>query len=90
MEQVKNDEIRSLVRENYGKVAEAGGAGCGCSSSSDCCTDSKAIAKKVSVGLGWGILMMTSLLSRKARIWDSAVGILRQLRHYNPERLCLI
>jgi len=53
MEHVKNDEIRSLVRENYGNVAEAGGAGCGCSPSSDCCTDTKATAKTVSVGLGY-------------------------------------
>jgi len=52
MEHVENDEIRSLVRENYGKVAEASGAGCGCSPSSDCCTDSKEAARKVSVGLG--------------------------------------
>jgi arsenite methyltransferase len=53
MEHVRNDEIRSLVRENYGKVAEAGGAGCGCSPSSACCTDTKSTAKKVSVGLGY-------------------------------------
>ena len=53
MEHVKNDEIRGLVRENYGKVAEAGGAGCGCMPSSDCCTDTKAAAEKISVGLGY-------------------------------------
>jgi arsenite methyltransferase len=53
MEQVKNDEIRSQVRENYAKVAEVGGAGCGCSPSTDCCTDNKATAEKVSVTLGY-------------------------------------
>jgi SAM-dependent methyltransferase len=53
MEHVKNDEIRGLVRENYGKVAEAGGAGCGCMPSSDCCTDTKEAAEKISVALGY-------------------------------------
>jgi len=53
MEHVKNDEIRSLVRENYGKVAEVDSAGCGCSPSTDCCTDTKATAEKVSVALGY-------------------------------------
>jgi len=53
MEQVEHDEIRSLVRENYGKVAEAGGSGCVCSPSTDCCTDTKATTEKVSVTLGY-------------------------------------
>ncbi len=39
MEQVINNEIRRQVRESYGKVAEAGGTGCGCSPSSCCGAD---------------------------------------------------
>lgn len=40
MEKQRNDEIRSAVRENYGKDAtsEVTGCGCGCSSSSSCGT----------------------------------------------------
>jgi hypothetical protein len=61
MEQVKNDEIRSLVRENYAKVAEAGGAGCGCSPSSSCCIDSEVTAEDVSVALGYSDEDVTSI-----------------------------
>ena len=60
MEHVKNDEIHSLVRENYGKAAEADSAGCGCSPSTDCCKNTKVTAEKVSVALGY-------LLCRKHR-----------------------
>ncbi len=53
MEQVSNDQIRNLVRKNYGKVAEAGGAGCGCLPASGCCADTEETAKKVSISLGY-------------------------------------
>jgi SAM-dependent methyltransferase len=49
----KNDEIRSAVRENYGKVAVSGRSGCGCSSSSCCGTPGEATAGDISVGLGY-------------------------------------
>ena len=52
MERVEHDEIRSLVRENYGKVAEAGGSGYVCSPSSGCCTGSEVTTERVSVALG--------------------------------------
>ena len=39
MKSLKSDDVRRAVREKYGKVAEAGGAGCGCapSASGSCC-----------------------------------------------------
>lgn len=53
MDKQKNDEIRSAVRENYGKVAVSGGAGCGCSSSSCCGAPNDAKAEDIAVGLGY-------------------------------------
>ncbi|MEW6601805.1 MAG: methyltransferase domain-containing protein, partial [Nitrospirota bacterium] len=53
MKKQKKDEIRSAVRENYGKVAVSGGAGCGCSSSSCCGTASDVTAADISLGLGY-------------------------------------
>jgi len=53
MEKQKNDEIRSAVRENYGKVAASGRAGCGCSSSSCCGAPNEATAADISLGLGY-------------------------------------
>jgi arsenite methyltransferase len=53
MEQVKIDEIRRVVRENYGQVAEAGGSGCGGTPSSCCGTGSDATAESISVALGY-------------------------------------
>jgi SAM-dependent methyltransferase len=53
MEKQKNDEIRSAVRENYGKVAVAGRSGCGCSSSSCCGTPNDVTAADISLGLGY-------------------------------------
>lgn len=53
MEKQKNDEIRSAVRENYGKVAVAGRSGCGCSSSSCCGTPKDVSVEDVSIGLGY-------------------------------------
>ena len=49
----ENDEIRGAVRDNYGKVAAAGRAGCGCSPSSCCGTPSEAKAADISLGLGY-------------------------------------
>ncbi len=53
MDKQKNDEIRSAVRENYGKVAAAGRAGCGCSSSSCCGAPNDVTAADISRGLGY-------------------------------------
>ncbi len=53
MENQKNDEIRSAVREKYGKVAISGRSGCGCSSSSCCGTPSQVTAGDISLGLGY-------------------------------------
>ena len=53
MDKQKNDEIRSAVRENYGKVAASGSAGCGCSSSSCCGTPGDVTAADISLGLGY-------------------------------------
>lgn len=53
MENQKNDEIRSAVRENYGKVAASGGGGCGCSSSSCCGAPNDGTAADISLGLGY-------------------------------------
>ncbi|MDY6911872.1 MAG: methyltransferase domain-containing protein, partial [Chloroflexota bacterium] len=39
MEETKNDEIRQMVRANYARVANAGGAGCGCGPS--CCGETE-------------------------------------------------
>jgi arsenite methyltransferase len=53
MEKQKNDEIRSAVRENYGKVASSGRASCGCSSTSCCGTPSEVTVAGISLGLGY-------------------------------------
>lgn len=53
MDKHKNDEIRSAVRENYGKVAASGSAGCGCSPSSCCGTPNDVTAADISLGLGY-------------------------------------
>ena len=52
MEKLKNDEIRSAVRQNYGKIA-ASGAGCGCSSPSCCGAPADATAADISLALGY-------------------------------------
>jgi SAM-dependent methyltransferase len=47
-----HQEIRELVRENYGQVAKAGGAGCGCAPA--CCSpDNAAPAEDTSLALGY-------------------------------------
>ncbi|MDZ7302320.1 MAG: arsenite methyltransferase [candidate division KSB1 bacterium] len=52
MDKTKNDEIRGAVRENYGKIAASGSAGCGCSPS--CCgTPSEVRVADISLGLGY-------------------------------------
>ena len=54
MDTLKHDEIRGAVRENYGKVAASGSAGCGCSPSSSCCgTPNDVTAAGISLGLGY-------------------------------------
>ena len=54
MQEMIHDEIRQVVRERYGKVAESPMTGCGCSTS--CCDAEKdPEPKKVeeSVASGW-------------------------------------
>lgn len=52
MNALKNDEIRQAVREQYGRVAESNGAGCGCGPS--CCEPIAAVtAESMSQGLGY-------------------------------------
>lgn len=53
MDKCKNDEIRSAVRENYGKVAASGKTGCGCSPASCCGTPNEITAADISLGLGY-------------------------------------
>ncbi|AGF78020.1 methylase involved in ubiquinone/menaquinone biosynthesis [Desulfocapsa sulfexigens DSM 10523] len=52
MTQLSNDNIRKAVREQYGKVAESGNSGCGCSAFS-CCGKSAPDAKATSMELGY-------------------------------------
>ncbi len=52
MTQLANDNIRKAVREQYGKVAESGDSGCGCSATS-CCDESGTDAKASSMELGY-------------------------------------
>lgn len=53
MNKQRNDEIRIAVRENYGKVAASGQAGCGCSSSSCCGTQDAFNVIDISLALGY-------------------------------------
>jgi arsenite methyltransferase len=53
MDKNEKDEIRSAVRDNYGKVAVAGQAGCGCSPSSCCGTPGEAGAADISLAMGY-------------------------------------
>lgn len=52
MQKLKNDEIRSAVRQNYGKIAVSN-AGCGCSSASCCGTPADVSAADISLVLGY-------------------------------------
>ncbi|MCX5869981.1 MAG: arsenite methyltransferase [Deltaproteobacteria bacterium] len=61
MDKQKNDKIRSAVRENYGKVATSGMAGCGCSPSSCCGTPNNVTAADISLGLGYSGKDMTAV-----------------------------
>jgi ubiquinone/menaquinone biosynthesis C-methylase UbiE len=53
MAQSKHDEIRKVVREKYGKVATAGNASCGCSTSSCCGKPDEVTLTDISLGLGY-------------------------------------
>jgi len=57
----RNDEIRSAVRENYGKVAASGQAGCGCSSPSCCGTQDVFDVTDISLALGYSREEATSV-----------------------------
>jgi len=61
MDKLKNDEIRSAVRQKYGKVAASGSAGCGCSSSSCCGTSGDVAAKDISLGVGYSVEDVTAV-----------------------------
>jgi arsenite methyltransferase len=61
MDTLKHDEIRSTVRDAYGKIAESGTAGCGCSSTSCCGTAGAATAEDMSLGLGYSGNDVTSV-----------------------------
>lgn len=52
MTQLSNDNIRKAVREQYGKVAESGNSGCGCSATS-CCDEAGPDSKITSMELGY-------------------------------------
>jgi arsenite methyltransferase len=54
-----DDQIRAFVRENYGKIAEAGEAGCGCAPT-DCCTPALD-QQEVSQALGYSAEELASL-----------------------------
>lgn len=51
MSALKNDKIRQEVRQQYGRVAESNGVGCGCGPS--CCDTPVASAETLSQGLGY-------------------------------------
>ena len=53
MDKQKNDDIRSAVRENYGKIAVAENSTCGCSTSHCCGTPDVVTAADISRGLGY-------------------------------------
>lgn len=53
MDRQKHDEIRRAVRDNYGKVATAGRAGCGCATSSCCGSPNAVTAADISLDLGY-------------------------------------
>jgi len=61
MDEQRNDEIRSAVRKNYGKIALSGRSDCGCSSSSCCSTPSDTTAKDISLGLGYSAEDVTAV-----------------------------
>lgn len=61
MENVRNDDLRKAVRENYGKVAESTGGGCCCSSSSCCGSGSNPTAEEISMALGYSNDDVTSV-----------------------------
>lgn len=52
---LRHVEIRGLVRENYGKIAASGHAGCGCSPSSCCGPPNIESADDISFRLGYSI-----------------------------------
>ncbi len=52
MTQAKNDNIRKAVREQYGKIAQLGNSGRGCSAAS-CCDESAHDAMDTSIELGY-------------------------------------
>jgi len=61
MDKRKHDEIRGMVRENYGKIAASGQAGCGCLPSSCCGTPNNASAADMSFRLGYSTAEVTAV-----------------------------
>lgn len=58
---LSNDEIRSAVRENYGKVAIAGKSGCGCSANGGCGTSLPRTAEEMSLAMGYSTVEVTGV-----------------------------
>jgi arsenite methyltransferase len=54
MDSAKKDRLRSVVRDNYGKIAASGAAGCGCSTSSSSCCGAPAGLKAAEISLAMG------------------------------------
>jgi arsenite methyltransferase len=61
MDRIKNDEIRSAVRENYGKIAESAAAGCGCGTSTCCGAPGGRSAADLSMALGYSVSELASV-----------------------------
>lgn len=57
MQELRNDEIRQVVRESYGKIAESGSAGCGCGGGSG----SNPSAEELSMAVGYSNIDVTTV-----------------------------
>lgn len=60
MDEDRKEKIRTAVRENYGKIGADSSSGCGCSSSSGCCSpagDERVVDISLSLGYSTGDLV---------------------------------
>ncbi len=53
MDNRKPDEIRSIVREHYGRIGTSENAGCGCSTTNCCGTSTSSSAADISLVMGY-------------------------------------
>ncbi len=53
MKDLRNDDIRNAVRDNYSRVAEVGNGGCGCAPSACCDAAGKTSVEDISILLGY-------------------------------------